>query len=63
MLYPISVGAANFGIPGMLGRFETVKASAAITNKETAMVPIHPAFFPCHINTAKTTTSKPKIRV
>lgn len=36
-LYNISVKAGNFGIPGMLGKFRSVKESAAITNRETAL--------------------------
>jgi hypothetical protein len=47
----------------MLGKFKTVKASATMTNKETATVPIHPAFLPCQTNTAKTKTNKPKTTV
>ena len=60
MLYPISVGAANFGIPGILGKFKTVNASTTLTKTETTMVPTHPNFLPCQINNVKTKTSVPK---
>ena len=63
MLQAISVGAANFGIPGMVGKFKTAKASAMLTNMETAMVPAQPASLPCQINHAKIMVKTPNAMV
>ena len=42
MLNGISPKAAIFGIPKKSTRLNTVRVSATITNKETAIVPAHP---------------------
>jgi len=55
------VGAANFGIPGMLGKPKSVRTSAALTKTETTIVPDQPIFLHRQIKTAKTRTSKPNI--
>jgi hypothetical protein len=47
VLKVISAMAGALGIPGMLGRFSSVRVSAAMTKADTVMVPIQPIHLPC----------------
>ncbi len=63
MLYVISIGAANFGIPGMLGKFKSVRISTMVTKIKTTIVPSHPIFLPCQRKIANIVTSSPNAMV
>lgn len=58
-LYGISPKPAISGIPKKLNKLSTTKASAVITKRETANVPIHPKRFPFQKKYVKTKVRHP----